>query len=142
MRVSFFLPFFFFFFFFLILFLTSQASWLNQWIGTGLFPISYWFSFIIILGRTEHTVQALKHTFLCSLRSWVGLYIGEGSMPLIDFVDWVALDERGSGVFWSSLFYGNAFWHPLYTSRVLWCIASFSFIYNIFLLAYQKIKIK
>ena len=103
MRVSFFLPFFFFPFFVLILFLTSQASWLNQWIGNGLFPISYWFSFIIILGRTEHTVQALKHTFLCSLRSWVGLYIGEGSMPLIDFVDWVALDERGSGVFWSSL---------------------------------------
>ena len=63
-------------------------------------------------------------------------------MPLIDLVDWVALDERGSGVFWSSLFYANAFWHPLYTSRVFWCIASFSFIYNIFLLAYQKIKIK
>ena len=47
---------------------------------------------------------------------------------------------RGSSFFWFSLFFGFAFWHPLYMLSVLWCKISFSFLYNIVLLTNKKKK--
>ena len=98
---------------------------------------------IIAFESEEFSVHRLKHSFVCNFWSWTKSIIDEGPLPLINFFDWLVLDEGWCAFLFPIFFFVFTHRCLLYTPYMLWVglLAPF-LLFNIYFFLCLPIKKK